>query len=57
MTENIATLQLANELLDALEHHLKRRGVRLQGETGELFVALVSPKIRDLCALVQELEG
>jgi hypothetical protein len=54
---NIATLELTSDLLDALEHHLKRRGVRLQGETGELFVTLVSPKIRDLCALVAELEG
>jgi DNA-binding transcriptional ArsR family regulator len=48
---------LAIVLLDALEHHFKRRGVRLQGETAEMFVALVSPKIRDLVALVQELEG
>jgi hypothetical protein len=57
MTENIATLQLANDLIAAIEVHLKRRGVRLQGETGDLFVTLVSPKIRDLVALVQELEG
>jgi hypothetical protein len=48
---------LAIELLDAIAAHLKRRGIALQGETAEMFVSLVSPKIRDLVALVQELEG
>ena len=48
---------LAIDLIDVLERHLKRQGIALQGETGEMFVALISPKVRDLCALVQELEG
>ena len=52
-----ASRLLAVDLIDVLEHHLKRQGIALQGETGEMFVALISPKVRDLCALVQELEG
>ena len=48
---------LASDLLAAIAAHLKRQGIALRGETGEMFVALISPKVRDLCALVQELEG
>ncbi|MCP9782851.1 hypothetical protein KBY83_05880 [Cyanobium sp. WKJ7-Wakatipu] len=48
---------LTSDLLDAIAAHLKRRGIALQGETAEMFVSLVSPKIRDLVALVQELDG
>ena len=53
-----ATYQLlSTELLDVVEAHLKRRRIALLDETADLFVGAITPKIRDLVALVQELEG
>ena len=49
--------RLAADLFFAVEAHIRRRRIRIQGETAEMLVATVSPRIRDLCALVEEMDG
>jgi hypothetical protein len=49
--------RLAADVFAAVEAHIRLRRIRIQAETAEQLVATVSPRIRDLCALVEELEG
>ena len=49
--------RLAADLFVAVEAHIRRRGIRVQGETAEQLVSTVSPRILDLCSLLEELEG
>ena len=49
--------RLAAELFAVIETHIRRRRIPIRGETAEQLVSTVSPRILDLCSLLEELEG